>query len=58
VSRELVTQLAAATKRIATARANLVKVMRTAHEQGMTLREIGDATGLSHETVRRLVRDE
>jgi transcriptional regulator with XRE-family HTH domain len=31
--------------------------MRLARADGMTLRAIADATGLSHETIRRLLRD-
>lgn len=40
------------------ARAELVQAIATAHDAGKSLREIGEAAGLSHEAVRKLIRKE
>lgn len=39
------------------ARANFVRAMRRARQNGMTYRAIADIVGLAHETVRRLIND-
>lgn len=39
---------------VAAARVTLVAAIQRARKAGMTLRDIGEATGLAHETIRRL----
>lgn len=51
-------QLVDATRKVADARADLVKAMRRARAAGMTYREIGELTNLSHQTIWRMIRDE
>ena len=36
---------------------DLVDAIRVAHSTGLSLREIAAPTGLSHETVRKIIRD-
>ena len=49
------TELRDAAERLARARGEFVSAVRHAHADGMSLREIAAAAGISHETVRRLV---
>ena len=51
----VVSDLLEATASVAAARNSLVAAIRRARAAGMTYRAIGEATGLSHETIRRLV---
>ena len=39
------------------ARAKLVKAVKRAHTEGMTLRAISDIVGLSHESIRRITNE-
>ena len=45
----------AAADKAAAARTHLHATVRDAHKAGASLREIAEAAGLSHETVRKLV---
>lgn len=47
-----------AAARAARARETLVEEIRRAHADGLSLREIGRAAGMSHEHVRRIVAGE
>ena len=47
-------KLKRAAAKAATARADLEATIRDARAEGMSLRTIADATGMSHETVRRI----
>ena len=45
-------------KALARAQFHFDGAMRGAHKSGLPLREIADAAGVSHETVRRLIRSD
>ena len=51
------TKLRAARRSLSTSDANLNAAIRAAHSGGNSLRDIADVVGLSHETVRAIVKD-
>ena len=52
-----VEELAAARAQLDGARERLIAAMLRARREGMSFREIGRLAGLSHETVRTMLRD-
>ena len=50
-------ELDAARVAVQDARAKLVKAVKRAHTEGMTLRAISDIVGLSHESIRRITNE-
>lgn len=49
-------ELQRASAEVHAARYVLVELVRKAHADGMSLREIAEAASMSHETVRRIAR--
>lgn len=50
--------LGRAASRLSAARQNLYHLIREAHDDGRSLREIAKATGVSHETIRLMLKDD
>lgn len=55
---ENLAQVKRAAAKAARSRAALEAAMRSAHQDGAALRKIADAAGMSHESVRRLIRSD
>jgi hypothetical protein len=58
ITRDPLDHVRRAAAHTAKARVELVEAMAAARDSGKSLREIGDAAGLSHEAVRKLIRKE